>query len=69
MVKYQNNIVTFPLTVQMDKINRDAKRLEKQSEELLKKSKITQEDMDGKLLEAYKKVWGDRWEEYWFGRR
>ena len=39
MAKYQNNIVTFPLTVQMDKINRDAKRLEKQSEKLLKKSR------------------------------
>ena len=65
MVKYQNNIVTFPLTVQMDKINRDAKRLEKQSEELLKKSKITQKNTDGKLIEAYKKVWGDRWKDYY----
>ena len=53
----------------MDKINRDAKRLEKQSEELLNKSKITQQDMDGKILEAYKKVWGDRWEDYWYGKR
>ncbi len=69
MVKYQNNIVMFPLNRQMDKINRDAKRLEKKSEELLKKSKITQKDMDGKLLKAYKEVWGDRWEEYWYGRR
>ena len=25
--------------------------------------------MDGKLVEAYKQVWGDRWEEYWYGRR
>ena len=69
MEKYQNNIVTFPLTIQMDKINRDAKRLEKQSEELLNKSKITQQDMDGKILEAYKKVRGDRWEDYWYGKR
>ena len=69
MAKYQNNIVTFPLTVQMDKINRDAKRLEKKSEELLNKSKLTQKDMDGKLLEAYKEVWGDRWEDYWYGKR
>tara|TARA_Y100001937_G_scaffold82196_1_gene111245 strand:+ start:534 stop:743 length:210 start_codon:yes stop_codon:yes gene_type:complete len=69
MVKYQNNIVMFPIEKQMDKINRDAKRLEKKSEKLLKKSKLTQEDMDGKLVEAYKKVWGDRWEEYWYGRR
>ena len=58
MEKYQNNIVTFPLTIQMDKINRDAKRLEKQSEELLKKSKMTQ-------IETYKKVW----EDYWYGKR
>ena len=65
MAKYQNNIVTFPLTVQMDKINRDAKRLEKQSEELLKKSRTTQENTDGKLIEAYKKVWGDRWKDYY----
>ena len=65
MVKYQNNIVTFPLTIQMDKINRDEKRLEKQSEELLKKSRITQKNTDGKLIEAYKKVWGDRWKDYY----
>tara|TARA_A200000159_G_scaffold9410_1_gene8106 strand:- start:758 stop:910 length:153 start_codon:yes stop_codon:yes gene_type:complete len=31
------NIVTFPLTVQMDRIVRQAKRIEKRSIELLKK--------------------------------
>ena len=49
----------------MDKINRDAKRLEKKSEKLLKKSRTTQENTDGKLIEAYKKVWGDRWKDYY----
>ena len=38
-VKYQKNIVTFPLTIQMDRIVREATRLEKMSYELLKKYK------------------------------
>jgi len=38
-VKYQKNIVTFPLTIQMDRIVREAIRLEKRSYEPLKKSK------------------------------
>ena len=37
--KYQKNIVTFPLTIQMDRIVREATRLEKMSYELLKKYK------------------------------
>ena len=36
-VKYQKNIVTFPVTIQMDRIVREATRLEKRSYELLKK--------------------------------
>ena len=65
MVKYQNNIVTFPIEKQMDKINRDARRLEKKSKELLEKSKTMQGDMDGKLINAYKKVYGDKWKDYY----
>ena len=38
-VKYQKNIVTFPVTIQMDRIVREATRLEKRSYELLKKYK------------------------------
>ena len=40
------------------------KTRESKSGELANKSKITQQDMDGKILENYKKVWGDRWEDY-----
>ena len=65
MVKYQNNIVTFPVERQMDRIVREATRLEKKSEELLEKSKTVQGNMDGKLINAYKKVYGDKWKDYY----
>ena len=61
MVKYQNNIVMFPIERQMDRIVREATRLEKRSKELLEKSKTMQGDMDGRLINAYKKVYGDKW--------
>ena len=35
--KYQKNIVEFPLVIQMNKILREATRLEKRTKELLKK--------------------------------
>ena len=49
----------------MDKINRDARRQEKKSKELLEKSKTMQGDMDGRLINAYKKVYGDKWKDYY----
>ena len=33
--------------------------------ELLEKSKTMQGDMDGKLINAYKKVYGDKWKDYY----
>ena len=51
MVKYQMNIVTFPIERQMDRIVREATRLEKRSKELLEKSKTMQGDMDGRVAE------------------
>ena len=46
-VKYQKNIVTFPVTIQMDRIVREATRLEKKSYELLKKYKKSMGIKDG----------------------
>ena len=46
-VKYQKNIVTFPVTIQMDRIVREATRLEKRSYELLKKYKKSMGIKDG----------------------
>ena len=48
-----NTIVNFPLTIQMDKIVREARRLEKKSYELLKKSKRMQYDTTGEWKELY----------------
>ena len=48
MEKYQKNIVMFPIEKQMDKIVREAKRIERKSYELLKRFKKMQENMDGK---------------------
>ena len=67
-VKYQNNIVTFPIQRQMDRIVREATRIEKKSLELLKKSghSTTLDGMnDGTLIRAYKKVYGDKWKDYY----
>ena len=63
MVKYQNNIVTFPIERQMDRIVREATRLEKQSYELLALQDKTQGNITGKLVTAYRKVYGERWYE------
>ena len=46
--KYQTNIIEFPLVIQMEKIVRDAYRIEKRSIELLRKSKTLLENMGGK---------------------
>ena len=48
-----NTIVNFPLTIQMDKIVREAKRLEKKSYELLEKSKRMQDDTTGEWKKLY----------------
>ena len=48
-----NTIVNFPLTIQMDKILREATRLEKKSYELLEKSKRTQDDTTGEWKKLY----------------
>ena len=48
-----NTIVNFPLTIQMDKIVREARRLEKKSYELLKKSKRMQHDTTGEWKKLY----------------
>ena len=37
--KYQTNIVGFPLVIQMEKILREAKRVERKTKELLKMAK------------------------------
>ena len=63
MVKYQNNIVTFPIERQMDRIVREATRLEKQSYELLALQDKMQGNITGKLVTAYRKVYGERWYE------
>jgi len=49
----------------MDKIVREARRLEKKSLQLLNESKTMQGDMDGRLISAYKKVYGDKWKDYY----
>jgi len=49
----------------MDRIVQEATRLEKRSKELLNKSKTMQENMDGRLINAYRKVYGDRWKDYY----
>ena len=49
----------------MDRIVQEATRLEKKSKELLKKSETMQENMDGRLINAYRKVYGDRWKDYY----
>ena len=46
--KYQTNIIEFPLIIQMERIVREAYRIEKRSIELLRKSKSLQESMVGK---------------------
>ena len=48
-----STIVNFPLTIQMDKIVREAKRLEKKSYELLEKSKRTQDGTTGEWKKLY----------------
>ena len=48
-----NTIVKFPLTIQMDKIVREARRLEKKSYELLNKSKRMQDDTTGEWKKLY----------------
>lgn len=48
-----NTIVNFPLTIQMDKIVREAKRLEKKSYKLLEKSKRMQDDTTGEWKKLY----------------
>tara|TARA_Y100001972_G_C7621753_1_gene311835 strand:+ start:1055 stop:1336 length:282 start_codon:yes stop_codon:yes gene_type:complete len=50
MEKYQKNIVTFPIERQMDKIVREAKRLEKRSKELIGMYKKTHSDITGKTV-------------------
>ena len=45
--KYQKNIVTFPVTIQMDRIVKEATRLEKRSYELLEKYKKSMDIKDG----------------------
>ena len=37
--KYQTNIVEFPLVIQMERILREATRIERKTKELLKKAK------------------------------
>tara|TARA_Y100001954_G_scaffold178076_1_gene189330 strand:+ start:190 stop:360 length:171 start_codon:yes stop_codon:yes gene_type:complete len=37
--KYQTNIIEFPLVIQMERILREATRLEKRTKELLKRAK------------------------------
>tara|TARA_B100002019_G_scaffold253171_1_gene234539 strand:+ start:197 stop:370 length:174 start_codon:yes stop_codon:yes gene_type:complete len=52
----------------MDRIVREATRIEKKSLELLKKSghSTTLDGMnDGTLIRAYKKVYGDKWKDYY----
>ena len=46
--KYQTNIIEFPLVIQMERIVREAYRIEKRSIELLRKSKTLLENMGGK---------------------
>ena len=46
--KYQTNIIEFPLVIQMERIVREAYRIEKRSIELLRKSKNLLESMGGK---------------------
>lgn len=48
-----STIVNFPLKIQMDKIVREAKRLEKKSLELLNKSKRMQDDTTGEWKKLY----------------
>ena len=48
-----NTIVNSPLTIQMDKIVREATRLEKKSYELLKQSKRMQHDTTGEWKKLY----------------
>ena len=51
MAKYQNNIVTFPIEKQMDKIVRKSVILEKKSRKI--------------LIDAYRKIYGDKWKDYY----
>tara|TARA_B100001113_G_C21063961_1_gene602481 strand:+ start:327 stop:503 length:177 start_codon:yes stop_codon:yes gene_type:complete len=46
-----NNIITFPIQRQMDKIVRESIQVEKKSRKI--------------LINAYKKVYGDRWKDYY----
>ena len=48
MMTEKKNIIQFPLTIQMNKILREANRIEKRSIELLRKSKSLQESITGK---------------------
>jgi len=49
MEKYRKNtVIQFPLVIQMEKILREANRIEKRSIELLRKSKNLLESMGGK---------------------
>ena len=49
MEKYRKNtVIQFPLVIQMERILREAIRIEKRSIELLRKSKRLQESMVGK---------------------
>ena len=48
-----STIVNFPLKIQMDKIVREARRLEKKSLELLNKSKRMQDDTTGEWKKLY----------------
>ena len=48
-----NTIVNFPLTIQMDKIVREARRIEKKYNEILEKSKRMQDDTTGEWKKLY----------------